>query len=372
MERRPPGARDIVGFAAEDTEFGETHREPEPEARCFRCGTVNVLVLVTCAVFALACSSIVWPGRAGTARGSVHGRTVPAVRWPGSPTSARMLFDSPEVHEVVAENVLRASRGALGTADLDMVIATVAEGLHNVSRRLAREAPIAARALDARLLDRKELAAVLQALRLVGDPRVQHIGLDVARAVRESAADGPEAVRRSVELRLQPRLEALRQLREELASVGDPTLADGAFRWGLMLEPDNLRALATVQGEWERCLVPEGTGELPRRLSVMHVGLGVVPRGSPSAASAHAEEKLAGVREGTREEARVLLGLARALLPAHAAKIEVEAVATPHVVSCELDMAPSRDVGFVQALACPLRLGSAGVEALRCVGLEFE
>merc|ERR1719282_701273 len=154
---------------------------------------------------------------------------------------ARMLFNSPEMHEVATENLMNIGRGMFGPGDRPLVLATVVEGFRNVSVQLGKYAPMAAGELDMLHLTHSQKDMVIQSMQLLSDTRVQRIGFSVAQAIRESPVKEPEGLRRHIQESLESHRLEIRKLRDELipAELHDPDSAD--YQWDLTLDPKNIR-----------------------------------------------------------------------------------------------------------------------------------
>lgn len=100
--------------------------------------------------------------------------------------SARMLFEDPEVKEVATAQVMRAGNGVLGPEDESLVRKHVHEGFSRFADEVRTLDPATYRILEEVQLDPEQRRAVLRAMSLATDPRVQRLGLEVANAVRES------------------------------------------------------------------------------------------------------------------------------------------------------------------------------------------
>ena len=93
---------------------------------------------------------------------------------------ARSLLRSPEVIDVAAKSIMSVGREAFAPSDEAMVRVMTREAFLNVSSELQRRAHDLAVELDMLQLDESQKNDVLRSLRLIGDPRVQSLGMDVA------------------------------------------------------------------------------------------------------------------------------------------------------------------------------------------------
>jgi len=282
------------------------------------------------------------------------------------------------VHEAAAESLLSAGRRLFDDSDRHLARSAVEATFRNLILRLQHGAPEASRSLAEAQFSKAQQEAVLNALRLVGDAAVQHVGMDVARAMRGSSSGESEQLRHDIERQLQPRAGKLLELRDRLVPAELRSLWGDARPWASTLDPQNVRvmqaggSLGKLLTEGEEIAV-QGSSEHPRR------------RGVRIAAA----EKAAAISAGAREEARVLLGmLARvADLPTNSASLvasPADADADHHVVrppprvegmervlvdgpaeeplSCEAGSSQGR---ASRAMLCALKFGAQGLDALR-------
>jgi len=135
------------------------------------------------------------------------------------PSTVRELLEGPEFVDVVTENFMSIGRGLLGPARRGEVRAAVADNLANISGSLRQRFPADHAKLGLIRLSQVQKDSVLSLLRLYSDPRLQHLGNDIAEAVaetRQSAGDRASLKHRLSE-KLRPQLRELRELCDDIA-----------------------------------------------------------------------------------------------------------------------------------------------------------
>jgi len=302
--------------------------------------------------------------------------------------SARGLLESPELHEVAAENVMRVGQKVLTLSDRDVVHAIAVAGFRNISSRLKERAPEALKVLDDVWFTDVQRNAVLKTMRLLSDPRVQSIGLDVAKAIRESRSRDHWVIVDRIHRRLTPRVGEIRVLRDQLIPASLRALARVGHHWDLTLTPANIRTMADVSDDWGSELGASQTPEMQpggifpvfRKLGAAALGEAVKAVATrPKEVAPPADSKAQGISAGVSEQGRYLLDLLRLSVGAlredgrvHDAPVGAGAVATAlgagagteealRGVSC------SSGLSAATALLCPLKFGTQGLDALRAV-----
>jgi len=266
----------------------------------------------------------------------------------GEACPARSLLEMPEVHAVAAENLMRLGRRLRLPQDAVEVREAVGACFRNVSGQLTRRAPQLARELDLVHFTRAQRGAVLGSLQLVGNSRVQGLGLDVAEAIRDSKpAPDAEAKAEAMATKLDSLIGGFKlgAFRKDLE--GKPLLWSEGPQWALTLEPENLRAVSSVSGQWRAIMAGATPGEAGGAPMLTH------------------EEQHAAVVAGALEQARALLGImgvrARSQVPGWATSASGYLGVDPEQCSC--DLAAAR--GTLGRFDCPMRFGIQGMDALR-------
>lgn len=287
--------------------------------------------------------------------------------------TARALLENPRTHQVVTDSLMRSSRGALHShADRLEVHALVATGFRNISRRLLELAPEQAKVLDSVQLSEDQRDAVLRMVRLSSDPRVQSLGLTVAKAIQEGPEGDREGMKLHIMQKLQSRSEEMRRLHDELIPE---TLRSASpmseHDWDLTLNANNVRVMKTFGESWNvdfEASVPTVSHQklAERRLTAM------VPSGptvSPIAISA----RTLGIIGGVLEEGRLVVDELGVLFRLFGKDVNIpswliESVGAADVATelatCELQNA---EEGFSigRAVLCLPKLGTQGVDALQ-------
>jgi len=217
----------------------------------------------------------------------------------------------------------------------------------NISTQLGLRAPEVASTLQLVQLSEEDKDAVLRSLRLISDPRVQKIGLEVARAIRGSASSNRDIVKRRIEERLQPQLREILELRQELVPSTLRRLWGEGHTWDMTLDPENVMVMERVSDEFETSYDPR--------------------------TAVNASEKDFGLYGGVLGEARALLDVMRACMRLFSSDLKVPEWATSlggnmeisaELLSCELDPITDSRMNFMKALFCPLKFGTQGMDAL--------
>jgi len=286
---------------------------------------------------------------------------------------ARMLLGSAELHEVATENVIKVSRGLLGSFDRPLVLSAVARGFGLVDEQLAKDAPMAAGELEMLHLTESQKDLVMHCMQLLSDPRVQRIGLNVAQAIRDSPSKDREDLRHHIEESLHPRAEEIRRLRDELvpAELRDPDADGEGYEWELTLDPANVHTMAAVSDEWRR----EIDSPEERRLSPASTAIGEVSGSVYVIPPADQLQKARSISAGVAEEARALLDIldlcmrifGRGSILSLGSQPLVRALdsGSESSVSCHLDSGEGAKVNLTKAVLCPLKFGSLGIDAMR-------
>lgn len=268
------------------------------------------------------------------------------------------LFMNAEIHEVATAILMQTGRGLFSTADRDVVRAMVSEGFRNISVQFRNGAPELADMLGTVQINGVQKEAVLEQLRLVGDPRLQDIGFEIAQAIRESGHTNSviemiadtEHVKGSIERKLYARREEIWALRKELVSEALLEFWGEGYEWIVTLHPENVEMMETVNGEWMDVIAEKHSVLANAHVSTFQQALAM----------------FGGV-----------LGVGRALLDmvADHAHMLGNDLSLPYLVtalsndrhlntkrlSCNLGSADF----FLMAILCPLKFGMQGMDALR-------
>jgi len=301
--------------------------------------------------------------------------------------TGRMLLEDPELHGVVAGNILKVGQrhGLLGPDHHEEVLSQVAEGFGSIVSK-----PGNAELLGLMEFTEAEKAALLHMLGYLSDPRLQGIGLDVAHAVRDSSSDDPEAIKRSIAERLRPRLAEMSRLHQEAIPAVLRKFTDEGHGWKAILDPERRRISKSFNDAWDvRIFSAEGGGAVlssVEEASRNHVNsksgdivkrLGFAedtekPRALKELDLVRANQAF-GITTAVLEEARALLDILRSTSKMWKGKdLNMNPLLTSTIggmdaivglVSCELDAA--LDHSSLQAMTCLLQEGTQGMDALR-------
>mmetsp|Transcript_59132 Transcript_59132/g.117138 ORF Transcript_59132/g.117138 Transcript_59132/m.117138 type:complete len:401 (+) Transcript_59132:71-1273(+) len=274
------------------------------------------------------------------------------------------LFHSPEVHRIIAENINRSSQGILDPSDNSIVHGLVVEGMMNISRHLRLAAPELMQQLNMLQLNRELQDAVLSCLRIVGDPRVQRIGGDVATALQSSLSKRREELVSRIDLELFSRLEEVQKLRMELMPTALLELSGPAHEWAFTLDASRLHVMRAIH---------DGKINFAKDAVVLQ-------EMSDDANGPSYNAKAVAILGGVLEQAQALMNAIRlsarlfdrqlqlpittwsALGDGRFAAIDPQALSA----ACLFGLAPKVNGGTLPA--CHLQLGDLGLDALRALG----
>jgi len=262
---------------------------------------------------------------------------------------ARSLLEMPEVHEVVAQNLLRLGRRIVGPQTAPIVKTIVGVCFRNVSKQLERESLQVARELERLRFTRSQKVATLNSLRLLADPRIENIGLDIAEAITNSTMTSAAVVDlddASTELTALLERFEVGALQADLQPV--QLLWSEGRQWSLTLEFESRRSMAGVSSHWRDTIDEvEQSAEVAWGLS----------------AAAVEEETKSAIVAGALVHARVLLDIikvrAHSGVPARVTSLSSYLGVNQKAVSCR------GSDRFLSQFACPLKFGIQGMDALR-------
>lgn len=130
----------------------------------------------------------------------------------------------------------------------------MAATFRNLTAHIATHSPEHMRALSSLHLTPAQKDAMLHQVKMLGDPRMQSLGRDVALAIRDGQSQGSAGVKRQLMERLQPRFAEIRRLHAEFkpAALNGPAAAGNDFKMNLDL--DHMRMVQNFgnhKGSWE-------------------------------------------------------------------------------------------------------------------------
>jgi hypothetical protein len=207
---------------------------------------------------------------------------------------------------------------------------------------------------------------LLALIDFAGDRRVQTLGLEIARALRESFSSEKDFLTRRLSARLRARLPELRALRAELLRRAPGLEQFWSVRqpWAMTLAPENLRIMQTTEdtddGEEEQlALAPVRPSpadlRLPRATSV-------IPRDAAAGALEVGRLLVDFIQVSGRMNGTVVTipDVVTSLY-----SVDTKGIGgTEELLSCELNPDQDKRITFMKALACPLRYGTQGLDAL--------
>lgn len=292
------------------------------------------------------------------------------------PYTTRTFFESPEVHGLATDNLLEVGHRCFGLGldvereeDRELVSQVVADSFTNMSRMITSPATA--------LLEEEEKVALLRALELLSHPRVELVGLDIARRMAGVSPESQEeekvaaAAWESLKSRRANPREA-NILKEELASTSMAQALQSlrrGHRWSLALDPSNLHAARSVRGRWEPKITadsssPHSTGGafVTQRLRTAAGFAPLLPRKRYQIAP-DMPEKLVGILGGVLEQARFILDVVNPELRGTFLEDFAGSVGADSRLQVLCD-AEATSMRLLDAIACPLKFGALGMDVL--------
>jgi len=295
--------------------------------------------------------------------------------------SARMLFESPELAAMGADQLMAAGQrhGGLTHMDRSMVHAVTKSGFGNISLMLQSKNPELARKLDLVQLSPQQREAVLGVVRHMSDLRVQNIGVELATILREfmNTTSDRNVVKVRILESLQPKLTQIRRLRDEVVpqALRDPTQEPDSHELRVTLNPERMRVVKTFTDGWKF----EYSMSAPARLSSSSGPASAVVqrrlRGGPAGSSEHEEneKKRFAVAGGVVEQARVVLDLFKEILGKGGEEVEVPSWVTSldghkapffsDLIGCVIDGLGD----LTHMISCPMKFASAGIDVFSSI-----
>jgi hypothetical protein len=268
------------------------------------------------------------------------------------------LWLSPEVQDNVARDIMSApGQQFFIDTDKELVLAKVKFEFERLSSQLALLDPTVEKELSMVEVNEAERSALLTALKLLNDPRVQDIGRDVGVAIRHSVhlSTDRDFLKESLQSALLERFEDLRKLRREVIPEALQKL------WG-QNEPERLPALAT--SKWRMTLESaniESMTPADQKPVLVEVS------------SLQPADKANVVEGAALVEGRylldVLLTCVKWLRPTWSTDLlgSLDFARTQLSQHCDPDPAEASGgkVNLVQVVLCKLKFGAQGMDALR-------
>jgi len=289
----------------------------------------------------------------------------------GGHISARQLFESKELADVVTENALAMAPSGNQTLDHRAVHASMVGSLDRVKDMLKREMPRQYSRLGEIMLTRQQQQAVLSAMRRVTDWRVQQLGKEVVATLGSSSGrpgeDLGNAHHRLLEY-LQTEHKSIRHLREAIFA---PFPVPQDDNWGpadvsanlassglLLLDPRGMHVTRRVDG-WKETV--EVTLPKARRLEFVSANALGAPAQDPGAV--HQAGFFFGLLQGFSDRVGLDLDLekiAKAL----------EQVDFGELLTCVFSKLAA--LRFQQLAACASQLAAVAMEIFKLFSSAFK
>lgn len=255
----------------------------------------------------------------------------------------RGLFFDKDVHDTVAEGLVKLGAPLLEPSALVEVRNIVVASFANVSSTVHKYAKTVGDELNDLEVNSTVKKYLLDALRLLHDPKVQGIGRGVGRALRSSSSlSNPEHLRKHIVKCLWQDLGGIQKLQLEV--VPWPIRRIWSWgndqQWSMTMDRDNLRSMEALNGD----------------VSV------------PAQAMSTRDAAISG---GALEESRALLDLMLMCIRSKGPSWSTSMDGAMNVFSgslstpCEPDPEETDKADFRSTLICPLKYGMLGLDALR-------
>lgn len=340
-------------------------------------GFLATLAATLCAALSVTSGSL-RPASTGTA--SPHALLA-------TPTTARMLLQSPELADVAAEQLQSAS-GHLLADDISMVRAIAAAGFGNISAKLKSMNPEVASQLDSFQLTSEQHLAVVDLLKQMSNSHLMKVGEELARSLQQFLSSAPnfskvESVKLHLSNTLTPRLPELRRLRDEViptplrrlrrvSGVGEAVVDS----MGLTIDAEHMRLVSSFDNsDWN---VEFGMTRPERNEGKRHLDQADGPTAFLLDDFSLQNLKHLGVAGGVVQQAHVILDQLKNLMAGYGIDVQVPSWVSsldgqpkPFVfdlLSCTLDSGGSLD----QMITCPMRFASAGIDILSSLSDDSE
>lgn len=304
--------------------------------------------------------------------------------------TARMLFEAPDIHDVVSDNVVNiASTMPKFHHSKEEVHHIVQSTFAKLTELLQKADPEAWQAWEKTKLSKEQRAGIVHMLSYLSDPRVMELGLEAAKAVQAVKSSDPEAMKAAVIQRLGPKTKDLEKLHGEAIEKSLQHVVDkDGEGFKSLLTPKKVALLKSFSDEWYAKLglnKKAFTKEVDwlassRRLQYQAAEdaaapAAAVPGGQPYVAKPYQKaEEAVSIISTALAEADALLRIVNPLckiLP-HGHDLKIPPMVTSalgaadfatQLTSCELDGAADRNPE--EMFGCPMMSASAGFDMLR-------
>eukprot|EP00929_Paragymnodinium_shiwhaense_P078885 TRINITY_DN4093_c0_g1_i1.p1 TRINITY_DN4093_c0_g1~~TRINITY_DN4093_c0_g1_i1.p1 ORF type:complete len:492 (+),score=124.09 TRINITY_DN4093_c0_g1_i1:76-1476(+) len=166
--------------------------------------------------------------------------------------SARMLFESPAIHDVATENVMSIkSRIPQSRKSREEVRHLVAKTFKDIVQNMQQQAPEMYEALEKTELTQQHHEGIVYMMRYLKDPRVMQLGLDTAKAIQEAKSDDEDVLTHHIKSKLQNRAKEIQEIYTSMpGSLQDLATSRPGDGFKSIFKPKKLQALKTLGGRW--------------------------------------------------------------------------------------------------------------------------
>jgi hypothetical protein len=285
----------------------------------------------------------------------------------------RNLLESPDVHNVAANNIIKVQRRMTGVSD-DAADVHKVVSLHfgKITRSLQDSIPGFSQTLDTASIKKTHHDAVVHAMRYLSDSRLQSIGLDMAHAVRDAKTDDHDTLKSHIVAALAPRKAEMTAMQQEMFPAEVRKLYDEQntnVGFEDMLQPQKLRVMRSFDNSWDARITSHDEDGEARKLSFLDQTTTKAPLATAL--------DVIGILGAVAQEVSVILRMIKPLtkiMPADGSHdLGISPMATTiigfidalfNTISCELDAAQDDD-NPIEMVTCPLMSGSAAFDMMR-------
>eukprot|EP00929_Paragymnodinium_shiwhaense_P002871 TRINITY_DN10318_c0_g1_i1.p1 TRINITY_DN10318_c0_g1~~TRINITY_DN10318_c0_g1_i1.p1 ORF type:complete len:500 (-),score=103.34 TRINITY_DN10318_c0_g1_i1:305-1729(-) len=164
--------------------------------------------------------------------------------------TARMLFESPAVHNVATENVMNIkTHAARSSKSRDEVHGLVQKTFRGIVGNMKERTPEMWQALESTELTQEQHDDVVRMMRLLKDPRVMKLGLDTAKAIQEAGSDDEETLKSHIVKKLKPHAWDIQEIYMKAMPHQSFATSQPGDGFKSILSPERRRILKTVRGD---------------------------------------------------------------------------------------------------------------------------
>eukprot|EP00929_Paragymnodinium_shiwhaense_P002878 TRINITY_DN10318_c0_g5_i1.p1 TRINITY_DN10318_c0_g5~~TRINITY_DN10318_c0_g5_i1.p1 ORF type:complete len:480 (-),score=105.80 TRINITY_DN10318_c0_g5_i1:293-1732(-) len=182
--------------------------------------------------------------------------------------TARMLFESPAVHDVATDNVMNIkTHVARSSKSRGEVHGLVQETFRAIVGNMKERTPEMWQALESTELTQEQHDDIVRMMRLLKDPRVMKVGLDTAKALQEADSDDEETLKSHIVKKLKPHAWDIQEIYMKSMPHQSFVTSQPGDGFKSILSPERRRILKTVRGDgYQKFTGPSDVGAVERKL----------------------------------------------------------------------------------------------------------